>query len=337
MRAVRAYARGECSAEDGEDAFHLAGWVSIHADDHTSAYTLWARGARALPDSEALHRQARKRAVWDANITQALCAAAVAAAEDAKPSTRAGTETAALPGECEGSREPAEAAARQCMASDAEAASGLLGGTPAGGVCAFDREIDLEGFGVHAHRVHRTPALALFDPHAQRGELVFRTRNPLLTRLECAAVVTQVEGHIQRERGGIWGTVRRSSVRTTDVAVEDVPPLRGWLRELLRTRLCPLLAAAYPLLADGSSLGACGERVRVHDAFIVRYDAETDMSLSLPEHSDTSAMSFTLALNQPGEDFEGGGTWFEVCMRRSGRNFMRVCACANASATCALC
>jgi hypothetical protein len=37
--------------------------------------------------------------------------------------------------------------------------------------------------------------------------------------------------------------------------------------------------------------------MRVHDAFIVRYDAQ-DKSLSLPEHSDTSSMSFTVALNQ---------------------------------------
>ena len=33
-------------------------------------------------------------------------------------------------------------------------------------------------------------------------------------------------------------------------------------------------------------------------------------SLSLPEHRDTSVVSFTIALNG-GDDFEGGGTWFE--------------------------
>lgn len=35
--------------------------------------------------------------------------------------------------------------------------------------------------------------------------------------------------------------------------------------------------------------GGAGSRIRIHDAFIVRYDAEKDMSLSLPEHCDTSA------------------------------------------------
>ena len=120
--------------------------------------------------------------------------------------------------------------------------------------------------------------------------------------------------------------VRDSSVVTTDVAVEDIPSLRPWLRQLLATRLCPMLEACYPLLADGSSL--CDDhgrsRVRVHDAFIVRYDA-TAGSLSLPEHRDTSAVSLSLALN-PGEggeggegDFAGGGTWFEALGEERGQ------------------
>lgn len=85
-----------------------------------------------------------------------------------------------------------------------------------------------------------------------------------------------------------------------------------------------MLASAYPVLADGSSLldartGAW--RLRLHDAFIVRYDAEVDLSCSLPEHRDTSSMSFTVALNQRDTDcsdgagrgdFAGGGTWFEA-------------------------
>eukprot|EP01043_Picozoa_sp_COSAG02_P023575 COSAG02_NODE_1263_length_13548_cov_13.881627_10_plen_265_part_00 len=86
-----------------------------------------------------------------------------------------------------------------------------------------------------------------------------------------------------------------------------------------------MLASAYPVLADGSTLvdtrtGAW--RLRLHDAFIVRYDAEVDGSFSLPEHRDTSSMSFTVALNRRCNtdgvdgagrgDFVGGGTWFEA-------------------------
>lgn len=43
-----------------------------------------------------------------------------------------------------------------------------------------------------------------------------------------------------------------------------------------------------------------------------RYDAEKDGSFSLPEHSDTSVISFTVALNGREKTFQGGGTWFEA-------------------------
>ena len=45
--------------------------------------------------------------------------------------------------------------------------------------------------------------------------------------------------------------VQHLSVKTTDVAVEDIQSLRPWLRELLRTRLYPMVAEAFPKLADG--------------------------------------------------------------------------------------
>ena len=77
-----------------------------------------------------------------------------------------------------------------------------------------------------------------------------------------------------------------------------------------------MLAACYPALAaEPYDLGPGGARVRVHDAFIVRYDAVKDGSLELPAHSDTSALSVTLPLDGSGEDdeaFTGGGTWFRA-------------------------
>ena len=62
--------------------------------------------------------------------------------------------------------------------------------------------------------------------------------------------------------------------------------------------------------------------MRVHDAFIVRYDAENDKSLSLPEHCDTSAVSAIVALNSEEEgEYSGGGTWFEA-LAEKGKNAM---------------
>lgn len=98
-------------------------------------------------------------------------------------------------------------------------------------------------------------------------------------------------------------------------SVEDVPALVPWLRTLLARRVCPWVAACFPRLSDGSGLddaeGAPGGRLRVHDAFVVRYDAELGSCL-LPEHSDTSAVSVTVALNQRGVDFDGGGLWIRA-------------------------
>ena len=41
---------------------------------------------------------------------------------------------------------------------------------------------------------------------------------------------------------------------------------------------------------------------------VVRYDASAQHHL--PMHRDQSSLSVTLALNDPGDDFEGGGTAF---------------------------
>jgi hypothetical protein len=48
--------------------------------------------------------------------------------------------------------------------------------------------------------------------------------------------------------------------------------------------------------------------VRVHDAFVVKYDAAAQRGL--PMHCDQSVYSLTLALN-PLDAYAGGGTFFE--------------------------
>jgi hypothetical protein len=224
-------------------------------------------------------------------------------------------------------------------------------------------------FAVLPHeRVFDSPALSLFAPEQQQRGAVFRTKRPLLSRPECRRVLDIVHNYHEEQCGGVWGTVRHSSVKTTDVAVENVPGLQQWLLALLHTRLYPLIGVAFPVLADGTgmyeswepfaagdtdvaSAGATTQRegetatvsprsqsqkqgqeqgqepvpvpvpkpvskrcrIRVHDAFIVRYDADRDLSCSLPEHCDTSCVSVVLSLSsEAGGDYEGGGTWFEA-------------------------
>ena len=110
--------------------------------------------------------------------------------------------------------------------------------------------------------------------------------------------------------GGGWSTQRHYAVPTTDLPLSG-PGLRKsllpWFNDLLRDKLAPLLAAAFPaLLPSGAA------QLRIHDAFLVRYSAEAQRAL--PTHSDESQLSFTVALNEP-PSFEGGGTFFEQAQR----------------------
>ena len=95
---------------------------------------------------------------------------------------------------------------------------------------------DLDVFKVHPSMQARTPALSLFPATHHLGGVVFRSRQPVLSEPECGRVLEHVQQYIQEELGGVWSTVRKSSVPTTDVAVEDIPALRPWLRELLHSR-----------------------------------------------------------------------------------------------------
>ena len=137
---------------------------------------------------------------------------------------------------------------------------------------------------------------------------MFRSKVALMSPEECSAVLKIVDDYHTNTLHGVWGTVRQSSVKTTDVAVEDIAPLRPWLLDLMHSKIFPLLALAFPTLADSSTLISPDgtSRLRVHDAFIVRYDAVWDKSLSLPEHCDTSSMSVIFALNEEDKGGEEG-------------------------------
>lgn len=67
-------------------------------------------------------------------------------------------------------------------------------------------------------------------------------------------------------------------------------------------------AAAARAAAANSDADAFVRRLRVHDAFVVRYDSAAQRSL--PLHTDQGEISLTIALNSS-DDFDGGGTWFE--------------------------
>ena len=89
--------------------------------------------------------------------------------------------------------------------------------------------------------------------------------SPLMTEAECAEWVRLAE-KAGEARGG-WTTSRHYAVPTTDIPVHAIPDLLPLWNRLMRDKLASLLSAACPDEMPKPS------SVRVHDAFVVRYEA----------------------------------------------------------------
>lgn len=135
---------------------------------------------------------------------------------------------------------------------------------------------------------------------AGRAALAALSAAPLLTPAQCADAVAEAEAAASVAGG--WSTARHVAVPTTDVS----------LRQLPRTRaaFCAALARCVaPRLASMPSLRVPPGALRVHDAFLVRYDALQGQA-ALPRHADQAQLSITIALDGGGDPacFAGGGT-----------------------------
>eukprot|EP00793_Prasinoderma_coloniale_P000574 PRCOL_00003722-RA len=129
---------------------------------------------------------------------------------------------------------------------------------------------------------------------------------PLLSAEQCAAIVSAAEAAAEA-RGG-WTTSRHYGVPTTDVPLAEVPEALAVFREAWARALAPALAALFPDAVEGVP----ASRLRVHDAFVVRYDSAERRGL--PRHRDEAQISATLALNAP-PAYAGGGTHFPALGR----------------------
>ena len=146
--------------------------------------------------------------------------------------------------------------------------------------------------------------------HPSAGIFTSEARDaPFLTPEECADWIARAEA-AAAARGG-WTTARHYAVPTTDLPVHEIPTLLPLWNAFLSSSLGPFLHACFP-----ETVRAGGSNVRVHDAFVVRYDA--DAQRFLPAHVDQSEISVTLALNALGE-YEGGGTTFPDPLRVTAR------------------
>jgi len=125
---------------------------------------------------------------------------------------------------------------------------------------------------------------------------------PIISPNECKEVIAWAEEAAKTRKEG-WTTSRHYAVSTTDIPIHEVPMILDWFNRILAQKLCPLLAVQF----GEDNVGKNGSSIHIHDAFVVRYDAN-DGQRHLPLHRDQSTHSFTIALNDTSE-YDGGGTF----------------------------
>lgn len=143
-----------------------------------------------------------------------------------------------------------------------------------------------------AHNVHS-------DLQPVSGSDIWISSNPILSPAQCSKWIQLAEDAATLTGG--WSTQRHYSVPTTDLPIHSIPEILKEWNLLMHTAICPLLCRAIPEIDR--------ENIRVHDAFVVKYDAVRGQRF-LPLHSDEGDWSLTLALNS-GHEYEGGGTLFD--------------------------
>lgn len=90
----------------------------------------------------------------------------------------------------------------------------------------------------------------------------------------------------------------------TNDSLECIFNFTDWVvNDIIITKIVPKLKSIYHIYPH--------ERLSLSDLFIVKYSAEDiNHQLRLEKHTDSSDLSFSLALSSPQESFSGGGTLF---------------------------
>ena len=93
-----------------------------------------------------------------------------------------------------------------------------------------------------------------------------------------------------------WHGARHRHYSTEDLPLWRAPRAARWVREQVRCRIFPAMAAVFGIPID---------RLRLQECFAVRYEASGQASLAM--HRDETLLSFNVSLS---DGFEGGGTCF---------------------------
>ena len=168
----------------------------------------------------------------------------------------------------------------------------------------------LEGEGVayalseNDYVTHTVRSERLTGPDAHRlsgGAHIHQTRLPVLSDAEVDALTAEASAAMRAGVTSDYDQLSRASANLGEVRTAQLPEARAWLTTRLADTIFPMLSERYGI--EQSSL-------RVFDSLIIHYDADKGAS-SQVTHRDAALLSVNIALSQRGQDYEGGGTFFE--------------------------
>lgn len=119
------------------------------------------------------------------------------------------------------------------------------------------------------------------------------------TKDTCKWIIRESEQYAFRTNG--WKTKRHEHYPTTDLPVDEIKSIFGYILQSLET-IGSKIIESYNLPQEKT-------KVDFRDVFVVKYDATKQNYLDL--HCDGSFLSFQVLLSDSTQDFEGGGTYFD--------------------------
>ncbi|GKZ01036.1 hypothetical protein MPSEU_001055000 [Mayamaea pseudoterrestris] len=127
----------------------------------------------------------------------------------------------------------------------------------------------------------------------------------LLSKEECDQVIRMAEDHFRGE----WPLQSSGQYQVAGFFIKSVPSVHEWFTKTCRERLFPLLSQQF------DNFFASPDDICVDNAYLFKYTRETGQRTDV--HTDSGAISFTIALNSR-DEYTGGGTWFEGLEENDG-------------------
>lgn len=138
----------------------------------------------------------------------------------------------------------------------------------------------------------------LFDKSIINNRFIQRiVYNKFYTKEICEWIIDRTE--IYAYNNGGWTTARHDNYPTTDIPLEQIPPLFDFVLFSFNN-LFEKIKKSYSIESN-INFNIC-------DLFVAKYDSDTQNELKM--HRDGSFLSFNILLSNH-NDFEGGGTYFD--------------------------